>query len=230
MKRFFKKVSIEKGEGGYGPCLDGKTVKTPAKNPLRVPSRALAGAMAREWRAQGDKVDPLTMPINRLANTAIDRTAPRFDEVCREALNFARHDLLCYRAEGPADLAKAEETAWSPYLNWLEKTFKVRMETTKGIGAIDQDPKTLNILKDVLEDYDPFTLTAVHNAVTLTGSLVLALALERGFKNPDRIWAAAHVDEDHQTAKWGEDPEAKKVRAGKKALWDAIAVFLAALR
>jgi chaperone required for assembly of F1-ATPase len=230
LKRFYKIVSVEKGDGVFGITLDGRSVKTPAKNPLQVPTKALADAMAREWRAQVDKVDPLSMPINRLANTALDRTVPRFDEVCHEALNFARHDLLCYRAGEPAELAAAEKKAWGPYLKWLKKSYHAELKTRAGIGALDQDPKALKGLKDTLEDYHPFTLTGVHNAIALTGSLVLALALEQGFRKPATIWRAAHVDEDYQIRKWGEDPGAKKVRADKKALWDAIDRFLAALK
>jgi len=229
LKRFYKDVSITQTPAGYGIALDGRTVKTPAKKTLEVPKKALANAMAGEWKAQSEKILPETMPLNRLANTAIDRTAERFDEVLREALNFALHDLLCYRAEGPGELMKAEAKAWDPYLTWAEGTYSVHFHKTVGLASIDQPPETLKTLKKALQGMDAFRLTGLHNATTLTGSLVLALALEAGFKPEGKIWAAAHVDEDYQISKWGEDAEAKKVRAEKWRLFQAIDKFFTAL-
>lgn len=230
MKRFYKKAGVKKAKGGFGVTLDGKAIRTPAKNLLQVPKKALAEAMAEEWEKQKKIVNAAAMPLNRLANTAIDRTAPRFDEVAHEALNFALHDLVCYRADEPRDLAKAEAKAWDSYLDWLKKAYGAELKVTSGIGSIPQDPRTVKVLKDVLEALDPFTLTGLHNATTLTGSLVLGLALLGGHKRPRAIWKAAHVDEDYQAAKWGEDLAAAKILAEKKALFLAVDKFLRLLK
>jgi chaperone required for assembly of F1-ATPase len=230
LKRFYKKVSVIEGEQGFGILLDGKSVKTPAKNSLEVPAKTLAGLMKKEWENQGDTVDPASMPLNRLANTAIDRTALKKDHVVMEAMGFARFDQLCYRADAPDALIAAEAKAWDPYLEWLVNAWGIKLEATTGIGTKEQDSKALKDLKDIVEGHDPFALTALHNATTLTGSVVLALALEKGFRKASEIWRDAHVDEDYQIKRWGQDPEAAKVREEKKKMWLAIDQFFGALR
>lgn len=230
MKRFYKKAGIIKAKGGYGVTLDGKAVKTPAKKSLAVPSKTLAEAMAGEWQAQKEVIDVPAMPLNRLANTAIDRTAPRFDEVAREALNFALHDLLCYRAGESSDLVKAEEKAWDPYLKWLKKAHGIELHVTSGIASVPQPPQSIKTFKDIIDGLNAFTLTGLHNATTLTGSLVLGLALLEGHKSARAIWKAAHVDEDFQVAKWGEDFAAAKIRADKRALFLAVEKYLTFLK
>ncbi|MEE8294653.1 MAG: ATP12 family protein [Sphingomonadales bacterium] len=230
MKRFYKKVSVSDGEKGFAITLDGKSVKTPAKEILEVPIKALGDLLAKEWRAQGDKVDPSSMPLNRLANTAIDRTILKKDHVVMEVMGFARFDQLCYRADGPDELIAFEAKAWDPYLEWLLNVYKIKLEATTGIGTKEQDSRALKTLKENVEGHDPFALTALHNATTLVGSLVLALALEKGFRKAPEIWSDAHVDEDYQIGRWGQDAEAKKVREEKKKMWLAIDTFFKALR
>lgn len=230
MKRFYKKVSVTGGDKGFSLSLDGRPVKTPAKNPLKVPTKALGEVLAKEWRAQGDKVDPASMPLNRLANTAIDRTADKKDHVVMEVMGFARFDQLCYRADGPEELIKIEAKAWDPYLEWLLNAYMIKLEPTTGIGTKEQDPKALKALKEITGGHDPFALTALHNATTLSGSLVLALALEKGFRKAPRIWQVAQVDEDYQISRWGQDDEAKNATDRKKKMWLAIDQFFKALR
>lgn len=230
MKRFYKKVSVTEGENGFGIGLDGRAVKTPAKNSLEVPTKALGEVLAKEWRAQGDKVDPSSMPLNRLANTAIDRTALKKDYVVMEVMGFARFDQLCYRADGPEELIALEVKAWDPYLDWLLNAYQIKLEPTTGIGTKEQDPQALRALKEMVARHDAFALTALHNATTLTGSLVLALALEKGFRKAPEIWRDAHVDEDYQISRWGQDKEAKKATDKKKKMWLAIDQFFRALR
>lgn len=230
MKRFYKKVAVTDDEKGFALALDGRPVKTPAKNPLEVPTKALAQAMAKEWRAQGDKVDPASMPLNRLANTAIDRTTDKKDHVVDEVMGFARFDQLCYRADGPDELITLEARAWDPYLEWLLNACQIKLEPTTGIDTKEQDPRALKSLKDMVAGHDPFSLTALHNATTLTGSLILALALEKGFRKGPEVWRDAHADEDYQISRWGQDIEAKKIREEKKKMWLAIDQFFKALR
>lgn len=217
-------------EKGFAITLDGKSVKTPAKEVLEVPIKALGDLLAKEWRAQGDKVDPSSMPLNRLANTAIDRTILKKDHVVLEIMGFARFDQLCYRADGPDELIAIEAKVWDPYLEWLLNVYKIKLEATTGIGTKEQDPAALMALKERVGRHDSFSLTALHNATTLTGSVVLALALEKGFRKAPEIWRDAHVDEDYQIGRWGQDAEAKKVREEKKKMWLAINQFFRALR
>lgn len=230
MKRFYKKVAATDGEKGFALALDGRPVKTPAKNLLEVPTRALAQAMAKEWRAQGDKVDPASMPLNRLANTAIDRTTGKKDHVVDEVMGFARFDQLCYRADDPDELITLEARVWDPYLEWLLNAYQIKLEATTGIGTKEQDPRALKSLKDMVAGHDAFALTALHNATTLTGSLILALGLEKGFRKAPEVWRDAHADEDYQISRWGQDDEAKKIREEKKKMWLAVDQFFRALR
>jgi len=225
LKRFYQEVTVGAVSDGFCLLLDGKPVKTPKRRGLVLPTRALADLIAGEWAAQGEVIKPEAMPLTRLANTALD-TASR-GKVIAELMAFAGHDLLCYRAEGPEVLRAAEDAAWDPYLEWLENALRVRLAVTTGIGTVKQD---VSGLKESLGLMEVFPLTALQGATTLSGSLVLALALMKGFRAPEEIWAAAHVDEDYQIAKWGEDAEHREVRAAKAELWRAVSRFSGALK
>ncbi len=230
LKRFYEDVSVTGADDAYTVLLDGKSVKTPARDDLVVPTEALAGLIAREWAAQRGGVKPETMPLTRLASTALDTTTANLGKVIAELMAYIGHDLLCYRAEVPLVLRTAEEAAWDPYLDWLENAYLVRLVVTTGIATVAQEGAGLKTLQDSLEGMDVFALTALHNATTLSGSLVLGLALMKGFRSPEEIWAAAHVDEDYQIAKWGEDEENKAARAARADLWQAVADFSRALK
>lgn len=230
MKRFYRKVTTAGDQGGFTVALDGKPVKTPMKLPLAVPAARLAKGIAREWNAQKDNIDPYSMPLTRLANTALDRTRMHKDIVVAEIMNFARHDLLCYRATEPEELKTLESEAWDPFLAWARDQLGIAFKTTAGIEAIAQDEKALSRLQGMLEVLDPFPLTALHNATTLSGSAVLALALWEGVEPAEDIWTAANVDETYQKDRWGEDKEAAAALAAKRELWLACSRFFDALR
>ena len=230
LKRFYEDVSVTGADDAYTVLLDGKPVKTPARDDLVVPTEALAGLIAREWAAQRGGVKPETMPLTRLASTALDTTTANLSKVIAELMAFAGHDLLCYRAEVPLVLRTAEEDAWDPYLEWLENVYLVRLVVTTGIATVAQEQAGLKTLQDQLRQMDVFALTALHNATTLSGSMVLGLALMKGFRSSEEIWAAAHVDEDYQIAKWREDEENKAARAARADLWQAVADFSRALK
>ena len=230
LKRFYEDVSVTGADDAYTVLLDGKPVKTPARDDLVVPTEALAGLIAREWAAQRGGVKPETMPLTRLASTALDTTTANLGKVIAELMAYIGHDLLCYRAEVPLVLRTAEEDAWDPYLEWLENVYLVRLAVTTGIATVAQEEAGLKTLQDQLGRMDVFALTALHNATTLSGSMVLGLALMKGFRSSEEIWAAAHVDEDYQIAKWGEDEENKAARAARADLWQAVADFSRALK
>ncbi|MCH8348360.1 MAG: ATPase [Proteobacteria bacterium] len=230
MKRFYQQVGVTSGDQGHQVRLDGKPVKTPARAALALPNEALARAVAGEWRAQKKTVKPEAMPLTRLANTAIDRTALHKGMVIGEIMNFARHDLLCYRAGGPEELIRIESEAWDPYLAWARESLGLAFKVTTGVETIKQDQQTLAKLEALLSLLDPYRLTALHTATTLSGSAILALALWQGRGTPAEIWKAAQADEDYQTGKWGADREHQKTLGARRDLWLAAGRFLAALK
>jgi len=209
-KRFYTSVSVDaKSPGDYRIRLDGRPVRTPAKAELAVPTAALAEAIAEEWRAQGTHVDPSSMPLTRLANSAIDGVARREAEVRADIAKYAGSDLLCYRAEGPEQLQRRQAEVWDPILRWAEQELGARFAIGTGLMPVAQPDAAKAAVARALQDFDGFALAALHVITTLTGSVVLALAHARGRLTAEEAWAAAHVDEDWQISKWGEDAEAK---------------------
>jgi chaperone required for assembly of F1-ATPase len=214
MKRFYKDVTVAEGEGGFRVLLDGRAVKTPAKNELLLPTRALAEAVAQEWREQGEEIVPAIMPMLKLANTAIDGVAANRAAVIAAILRFGENDHLCYRAIQPADLAARQAEAWDPVLAWAQKRFGVQFIVVRGHTHADQSPQTLAALRAVLEKQDEFTLAGLHVIASIAGSLVLALALLAGECSAARVFALSRIDEDYQADKWGRDREAEARAAG----------------
>jgi chaperone required for assembly of F1-ATPase len=204
VKRFYKDVSVVERNVAFDVLLDGKLIKTPRRNSLSVPTRALGEAVATEWRAQHDEVKPLSMPLNRLASTAIDRGAHEREGIVADVLHYARGDLLCYRAE-ETELAERQRVAWDPLLDWLDETHRARLQVTAGVTHIVQPQDALERLADVVRAQDPFALTALHAAATITASSALALALLGGRINAAQAFALSQIDETYQIEKWGVD-------------------------
>jgi chaperone required for assembly of F1-ATPase len=227
-KRFYKDVAMEPGEGGHTLHLDGRRAMTPGRNPLSVPHKLLADAVAAEWEVQGEHIDPSSMPVTRLANTAIDGVASRCDEVRGEVLAYAGTDLLCYRAGDPEGLVKRQRAAWDPVLTWVEQRYGVRFVLAEGIVHVQQPEATLAAVTAAVGAFDePFRLAGLHLTTTLTGSALIALALAEGALDIETAWAAAHVDEDWNIFQWGEDAEAAARRAQRFADFKAAALALA---
>lgn len=226
VKRFYKDVIVRPAEGGFGIALDERILKTPGKVALVLPQTELAEAIAAEWRAQGDKIIPASMPLTKLANTAIDRTAAQRGDVCEQLLGFGRSDVVCYRAEIPVDLLQRQMKVWDPILDWAETSFGARLKTGQGIGFIEQDDAAMDALRRALATADNFRLTGLYNAAAILGSLVLALALDTGRMTPEEAFLAAHLDEVYQAEKWGEDWEAADRKAGKRKELNDVARFL----
>jgi chaperone required for assembly of F1-ATPase len=208
-RRFYKSVSLAPDRG---ILLDGKPVKTPMKASLVLPTLALARAVAEEWQAQGEKIDPIAMPLTRLANSAIDRVIPDRARVVAEMLEYAGSDLTCYRAETPPDLIERQALAWKPVLDWAAAELGVAFVVTAGIMHRPQPEAALKAVEAYLQKPDPFMLTALHNMMTLTGSLLIAAMTMAGRLDPEAAWLAAHTDEDYQVEQWGDDDEARKRR------------------
>lgn len=222
----FKSVEIVAAGEGYGIAVDGKRVKTPGRAPLVVSSRALADAVAEEWRRQTRRVDPDTMPLTRFANSAVDGLRDRREEVIADIVAFADSDCLCYRAEHPSALVAMQSRHWDGPLAWASRRFGVEFIVTRGVMPVAQPDATLAALAMALEQYDDFGLVGLHSLTTLTGSAVLAVAIAEGELSPDAAWQAAHVDEDWQISQWGEDGEAASVRARRRAAFDSAVTFV----
>jgi len=227
LRRFYKKVEMPVEEGGFVLRLDGKRAITPGKNPLAVPRRDLAEAIVAEWDAQGEFIAPASMPVTRLANSAIDGVASRLAEVRADVLAYAGADLLCYRAGEPEGLVERQHSVWDPIIAWAERRFSGRFVLAEGVVHVVQPEPTLAAIRTVIERFDnPFRLAGLSLATTLSGSALIALALAEGALDVETAWAAAHVDEDWNIEKWGEDAEAAQRRAKRLADFRAAALAL----
>lgn len=208
MKRFYKAAGTVQAEGGIQIHLDGKPVNTPAKALLLVPNLAIAEAIAEEWNAQGETVDPPTMPLTQLANTTIDSVAPERGAVVASVLAFAETDLLCYRAGQPAALAERQAAIWQPLLDWAALELDAPLNVTNGVLPVAQPPASVAAFAAVLAGYDDFRLAAVAHATGLLGSIVLANAVAAGHITAENAFEAAYLDEAYQHENWGTDFEA----------------------
>lgn len=225
-KRFWSAAATAPAEGGFAVHLDGRPVKTPAKTPLILPTLALAEAVAAEWQAQEGVVRPETMPMTRMANSALVKVPPAFDAVVDEVARYGGTDLLCYRAEAPAALVRRQAEAWDPLLDWADKALGARLVTTAGVIPVAQPEPALVRLRAAVAAQDAFALVALHDLVAITGSLVLGLAVARGRLTPEAAFDLSRLDEDWQASLWGADSEATATAAAKRTdLVDAARFF-----
>ena len=218
-KRFYKEATVGEADGGFSILLDGRPVNTPAKRRIVVPSRDLAEALAAEWAGQGEAIDPSTMPLTKLVNSALDGVAQQMAEVEAELVKYAGSDMLCYRAGEPASLAAAQSAAWDPLLAFARDKLGARLVLAEGVMFASQPPESMTALAAAVRAHvgegpgAPLRLAALHVMTTLTGSLVLALAKALKEIGLAEAWAAAHIDEDFQMRTWGDDAEALARRA-----------------
>ena len=229
-KRFWKTASVTELDAGYGVVLDGRPVKSPLKTTLVVPSRAMAEAMAVEWEAQDDKIEPLTMPITRAVNATLDKVIPQRAEVADMLADYGGSDLLCYRATHPDGLIARQEAAWDPLLDWAAETFGARLNTTQGVIPVAQPAQATGVLRAQVHGLDPFELTAFNEFVTISGSLVIGLAALKEAWSMEELWQIARIDERWQEEQWGEDEEATASANAKKTAFLQGAVFLSLTR
>jgi chaperone required for assembly of F1-ATPase len=231
IRRFYARADIGEVEGGWALLLDGRAARTPAKSRLIAPRRKIAEAIAEEWAGQGEVIRPAAMPLTRLANSAIDGVARTLGETRAEIARYAGSDLLCYRADAPETLAARQAAAFDPVLAWAESALEARFVLGAGVMHVAQPERTLAAARAAVERYsEPFAVAALHGLTSLSGSLLLALAVARGVLDADAAWRAAHVDEDFQIEAWGEDDEAMARRAARGTEFAAAASVLAHLR
>ena len=224
-RRFYQRAEVEDADGEFRILLDGRPVKTPARRTLAAPTRALAQALAAEWEAQRDVIDPAKMPLTRLANSIIDGVTDAPSAVAAEVNRYLACDLVFYRAPGPAGLVTRQANAWDPVLAWVRETLGACFVLAEGIAFVAQPEQSLAAAGSAIPT-DPWRLGAVHAATTLTGSALIAIALARGALSADAAWAAAHVDEDWNMEFWGRDALALERRAARFAEMQAAAMVL----
>jgi chaperone required for assembly of F1-ATPase len=227
-RRFYAKVAIVPVTEGHGVQLDGKPVRTPARRVLAAPNPALAEALAAEWDAQRDLIEPAKMPLTRLANSIIDGVADQPAPVAAEIAKYLESDLLFYRATSPAELTARQRQHWDPVLNWAAQTLGAQFACTEGVTHIGQPQAAVDAARAAIPA-DPWRLGAAHAATTLTGSALVALALARGVLSADAAWAAGNVDEDWNVEQWGRDELALERRAFRFAELKAAATVLASI-
>ncbi len=229
-RRFWTRVEVKQQPDGFGIALDDRLTKTPARKPLLVPSRALAGHLAQEWQAIVKVIDPAQMPLTRLVNSALDGVSLQMEEVQADAARYAGSDLLCYRAEMPDRLVALQQDQWGPLLDWAESELGARLHVTQGLFFVEQPDVSLAAIRQAVVRFDhPLTLAALHTLTTLTGSVILALALAHRRLKLAEVWALAHLDEDFQMEVWGQDEEALTRRAAKWREAEVAALVLSLL-
>ena len=224
-KRFWKSAVAEVCDGGFTVKLDGRPVRTPAKAPLTLPTLAMAEAVAREWDVQQEAVDPRTMPVTRGANAAIDKVRTQRSEVVALLAEYGDSDLLCYRAAGPDGLIQRQMQAWDPMLDWAAEALGARLFVGEGVMHVAQKSEALAKLTAEVDAFDDFALAGVHDLISLSGSLVLALAVTRDAIAVEDAWRLSRIDEHWQIEQWGEDEEAAAAELIKKTAFIDAARF-----
>ena len=230
-KRFYKDVSVGARDGGFAVLLDGKSMRTPAGGALVAPTESAAGLIAAEWAAQGESIDPSTMPVTRLVNSGLDGVARDTAGVAADVVKYSGSDLVCYRAGEPEALVAEQSAAWDPAIAFAREKFGARFALAEGVMFVNQPDETVAAIARAVAPYEkaPLKLAALHSMTTLLGSALLALMVARRALSAEEAWAATHVDEDHQMRLWGVDTEALAKRAARFVDMKAAADLFAAL-
>ncbi|MFS4438046.1 ATP12 family chaperone protein [Paracoccaceae bacterium GXU_MW_L88] len=225
-KKFWKEVSVVPEGDGFTVALDGRAIKTPSKAPLILPTKALAEAVAEEWRAVDEVIQPDAMPVTRAANSALDKVAVQRGAVIDMLASYGETDLLCHRADSPEGLVERQEAGWDPMLLWAREALQAPLVATVGIMPAKQPATSLEQIRAAIAEHDDFALTALHDLIMLSGSAVLGLAVAHGQITADDAWALSLIDEHWQEEQWGEDAEAKALENTKKESFFAADRFL----
>ncbi|WP_276200538.1 ATP12 family protein [Chelatococcus sp. XZ-Ab1] len=229
-RRFYKEAAVEERAEGFVLVLDGRPARTPGRALLALPTRTVGEAVAAEWAAQGERIDPATMPLTRLANSAIDGVAREMAAVAADVVKYAGSDLLCYRAEGPERLVARQRDIWDPMLAWAREALGARFVLAEGVMFVAQPEESLAAMAAAVARFEaPVALAALHVLTTLSGSAVIALAVAHGHLTAEAGWRASHLDEEVQMEIWGEDEEALARRAVRWRDFAAAAGMLRAL-
>ncbi len=226
MKRFYKKAAAAAQDGVFGVMLDGRPVRTPGKGYLHLPTQALAAAVAAEWEAQQETIEPTTMPLTQLASTALDRVAKQTEAIAAEVARYSETDLVCYRADSPQSLVQRQQDAWSPLMAWLDDHYGAKLVVTFGVQPVLQPAAAVSAVRNAVAAFGPFPLVAVSSATSSTGSVVIGLALISGRITAEQAADAAFIDEKHQMEQWGSDPQEEARLAQLRSDLAAVEHFL----
>jgi chaperone required for assembly of F1-ATPase len=227
-KRFYTSAGVAETDGGFSITLDGRPIKTPSGRIVVAPVREIAEAIAAEWQAQQETIDPLTMPLTRFANSVVEGVADKIDAVADDMAKYLGSDLLFYRAGHPEALVAREAAHWDPILFWAADRLGAHFILAEGIVHVRQPDSAVAAARAALPR-DAWSIAALHVLTSLTGSALLALALFHGVIDQDQVWAAAHVDEDWNMEKWGVDEEVAARRAARLVDFRAAASILKGL-
>lgn len=214
-RRFWTTVATRPAEGGVEITLDDRVLRTPGKQALILPTQPLAEAVAEEWRAQGELIQPLTMPLTRAVNSTVEKVVPQFEAVAAMLAEYGGTDLLSYRATEPEALIRRQAAAWDPLVDWSAQVLDAPLRVTQGVIPVPQEAQSLRRLHDLVAALDPWGLTALHDLVTIPGSLVLGLAVTQGRLTAAEAHALSRIDEDFQAEQWGSDAEAQEAAAAR---------------
>jgi len=225
-RRFWTDAEVREGPDGFIVQLDGRDIRTPGKSALIMPTRALAEAVCKEWAAQGEKIDPGSMPVTRTVNSAIDKVAPQRESVIALIAEYGDADLLCYRATSPAELVRRQSEAWDPLLDWSAKTLNARLLPRAGVIHKPQDAAALSRLTAMIGALSDFELAAFHDLVSLSGSLIIGFAVLHSVDDDDRLWMTSRIDELWQEQQWGKDDAASELAREKQSAFKTAADIL----
>jgi chaperone required for assembly of F1-ATPase len=226
-KRFYVKAGVVESPDGFAITLDDKPIRTPSGRSMVAPRREIADAIVAEWDAQQVIIDPMTMPLTRFANS-VDAVIDRVEVVADDVAKYFGSDLLFYRAGHPEGLVAREAAHWDPIVVWAADALGAHFILAEGIVHVRQPDSAIAAARAALPS-DPWSIAALHVVTTLTGSALLGLALMRGAIDQDKVWTAAHVDEDWNGEKWGVDDEVAARRAARLIDFRAAASILKAL-
>jgi chaperone required for assembly of F1-ATPase len=227
-KRFYGSAGVAEAGDGFAITLDGKPIRTPSGRQLVAPTPEIADAIAAEWNAQVETINPLTMPLTRFANSVGEAVVDRVDAVADDVAKYLGSDLLFYRAGHPEALVAREAAHWDPILFWAADELGAHFILAEGLVHVVQPDSAIKAARAAFPA-DPWSIAALHVVTTLSGSALLALALLHGVRDAEQVWAAAHVDEDWNIEKWGLDEEVAARRAARLVDFEAAARILKAL-
>mgnify|MGYP000885775937 CR=1 FL=1 len=225
-QKFYERAHLEETDGGFTILLDGRTLKTPAGSSLSIPSEPLARQITEEWSAQEDTINPSTMPMTSLCCTMFDRIVPRKVEITHQLLRYVETDLLCYRAQEPADLAHRQHEAWQPLIDWVAETYSAHLVVTEGVLPIPQPQEAIKSLSATVDSLHDWELTALSCVAPIAGSLIVGLALVLGRITASDAISVIQLDEDYQNETWGTVEEAKQQQKGIQQEIESAAAFV----
>jgi chaperone required for assembly of F1-ATPase len=226
-RRFYQNATLS--EDGLGVLLDARTLRTPGGIVFRAPTQALVQAVASEWAAQGENIAPATMPLTQLVFAALDVTPGRRDELSANLVKFLETDLVCHRADHPAELVARQVAIWDPIVDWANGRFHMRIPVVTGVlpGPVTAEMKI--VLAWEIDDLDDFRLTALAQAINLAGSALIGFALLEKRLDAEAAFAAAALDDLWSLERWGEDAEARGKLDRLKRDLSAVGNFIDAL-